>query len=378
MPQASPGPTALTCAGGGVNQSGRMARVGMGKFLDGIRDAAAGLFGGSSGDSAGRRPEAELDAQVERVVKGTEPRLRMVSGYLRKLRAPVGTTLDYCEQLVSMLPAPVELSGSAWRTDPALNAFFASVDRMRQVFSASPELRAFFASPAGAHAEVGYALLSMDRSEKNVLGSKLVGDMVRKDVRQVVVTFSDHLIVRPAESEDALREELADRAFEVILTQSLEQLAGHQARRDDLQEQQRMMEMKLRVLERQAKGLDSLVGDGESHAAEIRELKAKLDQNREALGEAVAGMQTLDDYLAQVAGVFSEPDAHLRLELCTFHLDSMNRKLEGRDTEKGTEVTFTEGVASNGLRRVIMPVSFHRADLLPQEDLLAKAERSLR
>ena len=56
---------------------------------------------------------------IERVVDGTDPRLRAVSHYRRKLRDAVAHSVDYVAQQVATLPPAIEVGRRRFTTDPA-------------------------------------------------------------------------------------------------------------------------------------------------------------------------------------------------------------------------------------------------------------------
>lgn len=67
------------------------------------------IFGGAA-DVDGRYPERVVDAAIERALDGTDPRLRILPGYRKRLRPLVIHALDHVVGLVEGLPSPAELS----------------------------------------------------------------------------------------------------------------------------------------------------------------------------------------------------------------------------------------------------------------------------
>ena len=59
-------------------------------------------------ESASQFDKAMIQAAIERVVDGTDPRLRVVSHYRRKLRAPVERAIEYLMAQMAVLPPAIE------------------------------------------------------------------------------------------------------------------------------------------------------------------------------------------------------------------------------------------------------------------------------
>ena len=63
-----------------------------------------------------------LERTIERAVDASDPRLRALPGYRKRLRTPVEAALRHTIALVERLPEPVEISRQAYRVDPRLRA----------------------------------------------------------------------------------------------------------------------------------------------------------------------------------------------------------------------------------------------------------------
>ena len=75
--------------------------------------------------------------------------------------------------------------------------------------------------PAAGHC---YALLTMQCSERTVLGVAMRGELIKKDVKQTSVSFTDHWVVNPSLNEPELRKTLEQRAFDYLIGYALEQI----------------------------------------------------------------------------------------------------------------------------------------------------------
>ena len=151
---------------------------------------------------------------VETIVDVTDVRLRAVASYQKKLRASARELLDYVEELVMEIPAAVELSHSAYINDPMVNMLFRSPSEIHRLFSQTQSVQEFFKASKNNHATEVFALLFLNRSEKNILGSEMRGEIILKEVAQTSISFSGHRLVSPSATEQAARSAIQRVLFE--------------------------------------------------------------------------------------------------------------------------------------------------------------------
>ncbi|MGH8471173.1 MAG: hypothetical protein ACREVJ_01620, partial [Gammaproteobacteria bacterium] len=162
------------------------------------------IFGGARAVE-GRYSKRVVDAAIERAVDGTDPRLRVVPGYQKRLRPLVIHAIHHVARLVECLPAPIELSRKGYRADPRLSACFASADHLSEVVNADRGLSDFLASTEVGVAERIVALLLTVKQERKVLGVALEGEILKRDVPQVTVSFANYRVVDPATTYEETR-----------------------------------------------------------------------------------------------------------------------------------------------------------------------------
>jgi len=314
---------------------------------------------------AARERERAIGEVVEQVVEGTDPRIRAVSGYRRTLGPAVGRTLEFVDDLVASLPAPLELSRSAWQDDPHVNAFFGNADDVRETLTRSKELRDFFAQHP--HVREAYALLSMTRQEKRVLGMALHGDMVQREVAQTSVSFVEHRIVAPAATEAGVREETKRRALNLFVVRAQGQLADLQIQREGLEREHQAQQLRLR----QARTREQSLAAAEDGAAEIEAIEASLAENAKALEALGGALATLDDYVEQVRKVFASPEEHLERARVALRVNRMGIKLEGQTTAPGSDLSLLE-LAMGSMRRIVTLARCPREEMLSVEEFLGR------
>ena len=173
------------------------------------------IFG--SNEKPGQHPESLIEMAIERAVDGTYPRLRALPGYRKRLRDPVIHAIDHAISLVDTLPVPLSAVAAEYSKDPRLPALFVSPEHMREVLGNDNVLGDF----RDNHPESGEpitALLLAERKESNTLGVEMDGEIMRRDVAQVSVSFRRHRVVDPANSEDEARRLLKRRAFDHLIS----------------------------------------------------------------------------------------------------------------------------------------------------------------
>lgn len=328
------------------------------------------IFGGR--EAVGHYPESLIEMAIERSVEGTDPRLRLIPGYRKRLRAPVIRALDHVVALVDRFPAAVAAGLGDYRNDPRLSALFASGEEMQRVFARDRSLSEYLSGREGRGAERVTALLMARREEKNILGMDVVGDQVRRDVAQVTVSFSGHHLLEPQALEDECRRFLKRRAFDHLLALALARIAEARVERADLTRQRDLLQRKLRTMKRGTLSFDQPDPD-EPDAAGIQAEFDAVSRQLQALG-ADAGL--LKAHLEIVAERLAEAEHQLwseEIELC---LAPMNIRRDPADPS-GHVIVLHELQTARGARAVVLPVAIDPRELPRQEDFIAAAQRYL-
>jgi hypothetical protein len=284
-----------------------------------------------------RLAEQDIARAIDVIVEQTDPRLRFVSGYRRKLRKPVVRSLVYTDDLVARIPGPFEISRKTYGSDPQVNALFGSADDIEDLFAHSEMLQRFFRDTPGC--DVVYVPLIMLRREKRVLGMALSGDIVRRDVARTAVNFSEHRLgIVCAASEAELRGELRWRGIHFLAVTALENITRLKAGTAQLEKQRALLKMKLRDVQAQHRGLDALVAAPPEDVQEQQALQQRLQDTGRKLQEARTGIATLDDYLDQVCRVCNHPSHFLRVSHNSVTVDRMGIVPDAMSHHPGAEV----------------------------------------
>lgn len=153
---------------------------------------------------------------VEMAIDRIDPRLRVVSGYQRKLAPAVRHALGYCDGLVAAIPGPIDIDVRAFGRDPMVHAFFAAPEDIGRMLGTSREVRNFFADPVNAGADEFFGLIGMRRKEKLVVGLAQQGDMIQEGVPQRLLYFADHTLGELNVDIDQTRHLLRGSAFDSL------------------------------------------------------------------------------------------------------------------------------------------------------------------
>lgn len=314
-----------------------------------------GLFG-----SHERLDEQDVEQAIDIIIEETDPRLRLVGGYKRKLRKPVIRSLMYVKRLVTRIPGAFEVSRKSYGSDPQISALFGSADGIDELVGHSKVLKKYFEeNPDQA---MVYVPMAMKRTEKTVLGMELSGDIVRREVAQVAVNFSDHWLGICGSSENELRDLLRMRGIHNLSITALEQIVRLKLKTSDLEKQRALLKKKLRDLQAQHRGLDVLT----AAADEIEDrqvLTRHLEETEGQLRNAHANPDTLEDYLRQVCKVFNHPSRYLRVKPDSVRVDRMNIKLEDTSSGRGAVVSSAEIAIGNAPPFEAIIARFNRKDI---------------
>src|SRR5512139_1736345 len=129
------------------------------------------IFGGDAG--SGHYPEELVRAATERAVDGTDPWLRGLTAYQRKLRPAIVHAIDHVVSMVdNNLAPPIELSHEGYSQDPQLRLFFISTEQMHDILRRDPTLAAFRQETGRAQQPV-WALLTMECELRRTFGAEL-------------------------------------------------------------------------------------------------------------------------------------------------------------------------------------------------------------
>ena len=334
------------------------------------------IFSGSS--QPGKFDKELMLAAIERVVDGTDPRLRAVSHYRRTLWNAVECAIDFVVTFVNALPPVIVADRQGYMTDPRLRALFASPESLLEMLSFSDGTRNYLKQASKPLSADLYAGLGAVRLEKNVLGIEMDGEILRRDVPQTVVNFCNHRLVSLTDNERDTRRELMKRGFDYLIETALQRLIASRVQKTQLEQQQRkLLQQKADLLTKAQVGLESLTETAAQEPVDSIILEQQLQDLETEISQLRADSATLDQHLAKVAVTLSEPEKYLQLEPISLTLDHTNTKVLADSPRIANSMSFHEIVMEKDRRLVALLVRFPSSELLPQTDFFEEANRLL-
>jgi hypothetical protein len=309
-------------------------------------------------EKQGSYPESLVKEAIERAVDGTDPWLRGLSGYGKKLRPAIIRAIDHVVALVGALPPPMPVRFAGYSDNLRLKRFFISADEMKKVFARDPNLGEFMQGPGGDTSQV-MALLAMEKQERGIMGSELKGDIVIRDVPQVTVSFDAHRLLDPSGDEGVTRRLLMRRAYDHLISLALKRLTAVKWEREDLERRRALLQAKLNLLQREGWGFDPADSSEKLGAADVEERLGQIDAQMKELG---GDDRMLEAYLKNIGDVLGRPEEYLWAKNETIFVDRMAIKRSEASSD-APELSFVELYNAEGRSMVAMLVSLQGEEL---------------
>ncbi len=338
-----------------------------------------GFFDRLFGSRTGVTQDARLDEAIERVIEGTDPRLRALGETRERLAPVVSHALEFARGVAARLPAGIDMSPAAWDGTPVLRAMFARPADIARVLSDSEDLREFLASPDALGLETIHCVVASTRLERTVLGAALEGDMLRQDVVQKTVSFGDFRLVGFSPTEDALRTRIGEFVFEGLVIAALGAMVeGRHLQGEQLEARRRLLRARLQLMEKGGAGLDATLDAGAAPHADIAQLRAELAGNEAELASLKEGPTGLHGVLELLVAALHEVEDILRPRTVSLRLNAMN-VLAGQDDAEASTIELFEcsTVFKNRPRRVAFLAAFPRGLVAERRMDIDAALRSL-
>ena len=318
-----------------------------------------------------------IDAATDRVIEGTDKRLQAVGGCRRQLREPVENAVIHVIKLVAALPGPVEISRRNFSSDPRLKAFFASFAHMQEKIGSVKSVETYLKQTSIEPDGRLYGLLSMQWEEKKRLGMVLQDDHIQRDVQQVAVNFLNHNFLGPSTSPDEATLNMKKRAFDFMVAIALERIITERARYAELEQQQRLLKLKLKAMKAGNWGLEEMLRPENSGVTDFSSLETEIDAVERELAEMGARHEVLDRNLHIIKDTLSSPEELLDLRSTELELDSMNIKADSSTAAKVHKLELIEAYTGIGATRILMPGWFPVNELPSGRESIADAMRYL-
>jgi hypothetical protein len=300
------------------------------------------LFGKKESTAA----DARLQAAVDKVIAGTDPRLKAISGARERLLPAVEHALAFTQNAVSHVPPSIALTPENWTHTPLLRAFFTRPATITDTIATSQDVRNFLQTERAQDMETLYGLVAATRVERTVLGSAMEGDILRQGVAQKTVSFNDFRVAGFVRTEAEIRMAIEDFLLEQLVLAALRDIASNKQRSDQLLAYRQLLQMRLRLLEQSDAGLDSMLASAPHEAADPAHLRSQLAANEAELNELKPAGVGLDSYLAPVIEALHNAEEIIQPRRVSLRLNAMNIMV-GPDVEDAADIELAEFSTAN-------------------------------
>ena len=326
-------------------------------------ESITGLFTGEQSHSAEKDTGYSLVEAIDRVIEGTDTKLRLVPGYQKKLQLEVAASLEYIAQLVDQISGPMDVSRKTFISDPEVRAYFSTPDALQNIFSCGTELKTFFEQQENADTDVCCALLCANKEEKKIMGSALEGEFIQHDVIQTAISFFDYKVLSPAIDDSDVRSGIKKCIFDGLVTYALQHIANIKIERRDLIHKRRILHAQLRSRQSEGNGLSALLAEAHFESEQCNNLAAELKDAETRLKSITGDRDVLSFYLEEIRKVLAQPENFIQLNVACFHLSDMGIMLEGDAAQSVNAVCFSELEITNVMKRVVTIIRYNRNEI---------------
>lgn len=309
----------------------------------------------TSGDDV--RPHDELLEAVDRVVKLSHPNIHYVTHYRKKLMPAVEHTLKYADELVVQLPPPLVIDADSWRTGPFVQKAFMDKNAFTEFFSQSKYLNKFFQK---TNTNRCCALLVMTHKERKTLGVELDGEIVRRDVLQTSIDFSEHQLVAARATEAETRKELSLRVLSLLASHSLEEIMSLIALKKDMETEKQILEIKMNLRDSLVQSRKSLLPDASETPGEPSDAGNLIGEIDKEIEKVRVQLKKPEDYLHHVTELLYHPDQFFKSVPVRMFVNDMNIIVKSDHPVDADEIIFTEMTTSAGFRKAVVLVDYRR------------------
>jgi hypothetical protein len=321
--------------------------------------------------------DALIVAATDRVVEGTDIRLKGYGNYRKRLRTSVESALVHVINLVDALPAAVEISCGTFGSDPRVHAFFASCNHLQEKIGDSKNVEAYLSQASSERSSEIYGLLSVQWKEASRLGVVLHDDMIQREVRQVCISFFNHNFIGPSESLEETLLIVRKRAFDFIIHVAMERIIAERSKRTELEVQKRLLQRKLTAMKSGNWGLEEMLRPEMSGVRDMITLNAEIETVEQELSKLGASNKVLDRNMQIIKETLDQPRDVLAWRNISMTLDSMNIKVEKGASTRANTIELLEVYSGIGVARIVLPCWYPLNEVPRGKSPISEANRYL-
>jgi len=303
------------------------------------------------------RPREELMEAVDLVAKLSHPNIHYVSHYRKKLLPAVEHTLKYADELIVQLPPPILIDADSWKTSPFIRKTFMDNGAFKEFFSQNKYLNKFFQK---AKVDRCCVLLVMTPKERKTLGVELDGEIVRRDVLQTSIDFSEHQLVAARATETETRKVLSLRVLSLLASHSLEEILSLISLKKDMETEKRILEIKINLRDSLVQSRKSLLPDASETPGEPSDTHEVLEKIDKEIQKVRVQLEKPEDYLNHVTDLLYHPDRFFKSVPVRMFVNDMNIIVKSDHPVDADDIRFTEMTTSAGFRKAVVLVDYKR------------------
>ena len=296
--------------------------------------------------------DADTRSGIARTVASIDPLIKQVRGYERDLAPAVANCLEYCDNIAWRIPGPIEISRSAFASDPMVHALFASADDISRMLGQSQCVRKNLSHMSCADNRC-CALLGMRHREKSGFGAAMQGDMLVRDAPRKTLFFSDHTLAELSPDAAEARKRLRDVLFDGIVKSIAAHVAEVRNERKELVREQAFAQARVRSST-----------DASPFTRQLDVLRQKLRASADAL--------TPTRLIETIIEAFFDPPPYLSMTSVNICVDRSGVIHEGA-AANGDDISFSELSGRDKRRWVVLLAHIDRDEA---RDALERHEQS--
>ena len=305
---------------------------------------------------AGHVSDASIIEATAHVVQLVDPRLALCPGYATRLEPGVRKALAHCIEMEAQMPPEIKVEPGSWGSNSQLFAFFATEADFQRVCSRSAALLQFF--DENPLADTVFGALTAVVVERSVTGPAIVNGMLRQDVLQKTVSFSDHKLAIVAADSPRLRRAISKRAFEELAVITFARGEAESAARQQLDDDRALLLARRQMLARRGTGLDA------GAVGQLQNVDAEIEKNTREMQRIGNSADALERRLSRLIDVLEHSEELISLERQQMRLTNTNHLVDGDCVEHVRQIDFslaTSQRADEPLARAFLIVELPRA-----------------
>jgi hypothetical protein len=311
--------------------------------------------------------DVDITQMAEHVVDVVDPRIRVIGRYARKLSQPLSHTWDYLTEMANLIPGGVTIDRENFSNNPHMKLLFESQSGLQQLLDTIDTLLPHHIHDATYNDRPDsqlYMLLCMEKRERNFLGTELAGDIIKRDVMQTSVTFSNRKFLSAGYNEEDAKLGFKRCALEGLLHKTHGLIMQSRNEEKQLIARKKQLRQQLHTVHDSKYKQDNSLF---SHKDHLTDTHPELVDIERQLTEIRLKSESPSHHLSQVIETLMHPEHHLKMEKQSLTLSNLGIKLQDNTGEKGIKIEYADVEIEQSLKRTAMILSSSTKDLFPHK-----------